>query len=83
MSTKSCLSPTLWWWRRLSLLLMIRWRTSRRIGVYGSVVMVAVTVTVAVIVLVTVVMSVVVGAVIGQRESGDGQNLKITKIRKH
>ena len=55
---------------------MIRRRTSRGIGVDGSGVMVAVAVTVAVIMFVAVVMS-VVGSVIGQRQSGDGQDLKI------
>ena len=55
-------------------MLMIRRRTSRGIGVDGSGVMVAVAV--AVIMFVAVVMS-VVGSVIGQRQSGDGQDLKI------
>ena len=55
--------------------MMIRRRTSRGVGVDGSrVVAVAVAVTVAVIMF--VVMS-VVGSMIGQRQSGDGQDLKI------
>ena len=59
-------------WRRWrwGLLLMIRRRTSRGIGIAGGMVGM-----VAVAVIMLVVMS-VVGAVIGQRQSGDGQNLK-------
>ena len=49
---------------------MIRRRTSRGIGIAGGMVGM-----VAVAVIMLVVMS-VVGAVIGQRQSGDGQNLK-------
>ena len=72
---RSYLSPErgLRWRRwRWGLLLMIRRRASRGIGIAGGMVgMVAV----AVAVIMLVVMS-VVGAVIGQRQSGDGQNLK-------
>ena len=74
---RSCLSPKrgLWWRRWRGLLLMIRRRTSRGVGIASSMGMVAVAVSVGVTVIMFVVMS-VVGAVIGQRQSGNGQNLK-------